>query len=274
MKIKEIQVKSVLVKSNLPESDFVINPYLGCLNTCAYCYARFMKRFTGHKEPWGSFVDVKINALEILEKELKKFKGVRKKYSLCLSSVTDPYQKVEEKFKLTRGILELLVEYPCFEVEIITKSDLVLRDLDILGNIRKKKVVLSLGVLEDDKAKWIEPNASLPSQRIKALEKIKAEDIKTSAFISPILPFITDLDLIFRALKGKVDEVFGETFNRRGANFTNLAKVLKAKFPGVLEEYKRLYFSNEYKDYLRKTKKEFYEKAKKHRLPVWGFFTH
>ena len=67
MKIKEIKAKSIVTKSGLPEGDFVINPYIGCMHGCIYCYARFMKRFTGHKEPWGQFIDVKINAPELIK---------------------------------------------------------------------------------------------------------------------------------------------------------------------------------------------------------------
>jgi len=274
MKIKEIQAKSILVKSNLPGTDFVINPYLGCSHACLYCYARFMKRFTGHKEPWGSFVDIKINSLDILKKQLSKLKDGKKKYGLLFSSVTDAYQPLEKKYKLTRSMLELLINYPEFEIEIITKSDLVLRDLDILKKLRKAKVVFSLGVLDDKVAKFIEPGASLPSKRILALKKLKKAGIKTSAFISPILPGLTDFEEIFSQLKGKIDEIFGETFNPRGANYTNLAKVLKSRLPELLEEYKKIFFSDYHQEYLKKTRKEFYQIAKKYNIPVWGFFTH
>ena len=281
MKVKEIQAKSVLVKTKLPGADFVINPYVGCSHACVYCYARFMKRFTGHNEPWGSFVDVKINTPEILKKQLKHLK--QRTYHVLLSSVTDSYQPIEKKCKLTRKILQIFLDYLQFEIEIITKSDLVLRDLDILKKLRKVRVVFSLGVSDDKIAGFIEPGASLPSKRIKALGKIHEAGIKTSAFISPILPGLTDFNKTFSQLKGKVDEVFGETFNPRGANFTNLALVLKSRFPKLLPEYKKIFlaphrsgagFTDDHQEYLKKTKKDFYQTAKKYHLPVWNFFTH
>ena len=87
MKIKEIKAKSILVKSNLPGADYVINPYIGCMHACKFCYARFMKRFTGHKEEWGDFVDVKINALDLIPKDTKKYRNKL----VVLGSTTDPY---------------------------------------------------------------------------------------------------------------------------------------------------------------------------------------
>ncbi|MBI5181776.1 MAG: radical SAM protein, partial [Nitrospirae bacterium] len=91
--IKEIKVKSLLSKSGIPGADYCINPYVGCFHCCRYCYATFMKRFTGHAEPWGSFVDVKINAPEVLEKQLKR----AEKGNVIISSVTDAYQPKEAR---------------------------------------------------------------------------------------------------------------------------------------------------------------------------------
>ena len=98
MKIKEIKTKSIIVKSNLPDGDFVINPYIGCMHGCKYCYARFMKRFTGHTEPLGSFVDIKINAPDLIPEGTNKYR----EKSIIISSVTDPYQPIEREYKITR----------------------------------------------------------------------------------------------------------------------------------------------------------------------------
>ena len=127
MEIKEIKVKSIIVKSGLPGADFVINPYIGCVHGCIYCYARFMKRFTGHLEPWGDFVDVKINGPDLIPEKWSKYQGK----SIIIGSVTDAYQPIEKKYQLTRRILEKLIPLQP-DLEIITKSDLVLRDIDLL----------------------------------------------------------------------------------------------------------------------------------------------
>ena len=128
MIVNEVTVNDYLTKSNLPSSDYVINPYIGCSHGCKYCYASFMKRFTGHKEEWGSFIDIKKSSKKInLNKISKK--------NVFLSSVTDCYNSLEEKYKLTRSILEQLVNSDCY-LSISTKSKLILRDVDILKKMK------------------------------------------------------------------------------------------------------------------------------------------
>ncbi|MCG2686361.1 radical SAM protein, partial [Candidatus Parcubacteria bacterium] len=127
MKTALIQCKTLLTKSRLPEADYCINPYIGCSHECVYCYSRFKKRFTGHTEKWGEFVDIKINAPEVLEKQLSRNP---KKGVALLGSVTDAYQPVEKKYKITRAILKVLLKYD-FPVSVLTKSDLVTRDVDL-----------------------------------------------------------------------------------------------------------------------------------------------
>ena len=125
LKTEEIVVKSIITKSNLPAASYVVNSYIGCQHGCIYCYSEFMKRFTNHHEPWGTFVDVKINAVNIIKP--MKYKDKR----LLFSSVTDAYQPIESKYELTRKLLMALIPGQP-KIEILTKSSLVLRDLDIL----------------------------------------------------------------------------------------------------------------------------------------------
>ena len=105
MKVIEIQAKSILSKSKVQA--YALNPYVGCEHDCSYCYARFMKKFTQHDEAWGNFVDVKINAPEILKKEVLK----KKKGKVWISGTCDPYQALENKYQLTRKCLEILSKY-------------------------------------------------------------------------------------------------------------------------------------------------------------------
>ena len=133
-KITEKHCKTALSKSGL-SYDYTVNPYTGCLHGCVYCYANFMRRFSGHlKDRWGSFVDVKVNLLDVLAKELPRRPGG----SVWLSSVCDPYQQVEAKYALTRGAIELLSKYPKFTISILTKNALVLRDVDLLTKMRNR----------------------------------------------------------------------------------------------------------------------------------------
>jgi DNA repair photolyase len=126
VKIKEVQTGNPITKSNLPDADYVINPYTGCLHSCIYCYARFMKRFTGHDEPWGSFVDVKLNAADAVPRKGEKYKNK----SIFMSSVTDPYLELEKKYELTRRILKRIAEFEP-DLGVQTKSALITRDIDI-----------------------------------------------------------------------------------------------------------------------------------------------
>lgn len=128
MIVKEINVNDYVTKSNLPASDYVINPYVGCPHGCKYCYASFMKRFTGHKEDWGTFVDVKRCDKPI---NVNKLRGKR----VFLSSVTDPYNPLEEKYEFTKKILMQLLSAEC-ELSISTKSSLILRDIDLLKSLK------------------------------------------------------------------------------------------------------------------------------------------
>lgn len=137
MIVKEISCKSLLNKTGL-DCDYCINPYVGCSNNCVYCYARFMLRYSGHKEEWGSFVDVKVNAVDVLKSELRN----RKPGSIFLSSVTDPYQKIEKDYELTKTILEVLPK--SFRPYILTKSSLVTRDVKILKEFRRAQVGMTI----------------------------------------------------------------------------------------------------------------------------------
>src|SRR4030042_836027 len=204
MIVREIRAKTILSKSQI--FDYTINPYVGCAHGCTYCYARFMKRFSGHKEPWGKFVDVKINAAELLKHEvLKKTSSGR----VWMSGVCDPYQPVERKYKLTRQCLEILIYYD-WPITIQTGSGLVLRDADLLKDKPHINVGLSITTGDEDIRKLFEPNAPPIAERIHALETLHQGGIRTYAMIAPILPGVERLPI---QLAGKVDYVLMDKMN-------------------------------------------------------------
>jgi DNA repair photolyase len=178
-----VESRSILSKTGIQCFDYVINCYRGCSFGCLHCYASFMKRFTGHRENWGEFVDVKINAPEILRKEIRRID----KGKVFLSSVTDPYLPLEARFRLTRGVLECMIGRD-FEITILTRSPLVTRDIDVFKGLKSVEVGLSIPTDREDIRKIFEPSATPISARIKALKKLKEEGIKTYAFIAPLLP--------------------------------------------------------------------------------------
>ena len=139
--VDNVSVRSVMTKSTSPVGGFSVNPYVGCPHACKYCYASFMKRFTGHAEPWGTFLDVK--HWEPI-KNPHKYDGQR----VVIGSVTDGYNPYEEKYCNTRKLLEEL-RGSTAEIMICTKSDLVLRDIDLLRQFPKVTVSWSVNTLDE-----------------------------------------------------------------------------------------------------------------------------
>lgn len=203
MKIREIKAKSVLSKSQVYE--YALNPYLGCGHGCVYCYAKFMKRFTGHTESWGEFVDVKINAPELLSREVKK----KKAGHVWISGVCDPYQPLEKKYMITKKCISILVENS-WPFTIQTKSPLVLRDIEILKRATDAEVGFTITTADEKIRRIFEPGAPPAKKRIRALADLHSAGIKTFAMIAPILPGAGGL---ISELKGKVDNVLIDRLN-------------------------------------------------------------
>jgi DNA repair photolyase len=184
--VTEITAKTILVRSRIPGADYVINPYLGCAHGCRYCYAVFMRRYARHHPgaPWGSFVEVKVNLARVLTAELarKKQRG-----RVILSSVCDPYQPVELRYRLTRGALEILAEFG-WGIDILTRSPLVLRDLDLLSAIPGVSVGLSIPTDDDRVRQRLEPQAPPIPARIATLKKLAQAGLSPWVFIAPMLP--------------------------------------------------------------------------------------
>ena len=209
MYIKEIQSKSILSKSKI--FPYVINPYVGCQHGCTYCYARFMKRFTGHREPWGQFVDVKINAVELLKLEIRKKKPGR----VWVSGVCDPYQLLEKKYQLTRGCLQVLADQH-WPVSVLTRSPLVLRDMDILKTGENFEVGMSITTADEQVRFQFEPSAPPIRERLQALGVLHQIGIRTYAMLAPLLPGCEGLPEL---LAGKVDYVFLDRMNYQYADW-------------------------------------------------------
>ena len=207
--VKETLAKTILSPSRI--YPWVINPYTGCQHGCSYCYARFMKRVTGHREPWGEFVDVKINAPDLLRVEIQK----KKRGRVWVSGVCDPYQPLEAQYRLTRQCLEILVQH-AWPVIIQTRSPLVLRDMDIIRDARDIEVGLSVTTADDSIRKLFEPDAPPIPDRIQALEELHNAGIRTYAMIAPVLPGAEGLAGL---LKGKIDYVLIDRMNYHYADW-------------------------------------------------------
>ncbi|MEM3555763.1 MAG: radical SAM protein [Candidatus Micrarchaeia archaeon] len=248
MIVREVKCKSLLNPSKL--AVYCINPYVGCQHGCTYCYAdSITRKFSKHSEKWGEFVDVKLNAPEVLRKEIRK----KKKGSVFISSLTDAYQPVEKKYELTRKLLEILLEND-FPVCIQTKSPLVIRDLDLLKKFGECEVGFTIITLDESLKNFFEPFSPSVKERIDALRELNENGVRTYLFAGPLLPFISE-----SSLEGLV-EVACETkstlwfdkLNLKAGVWERVSEALQSYEPEMIPKWEEVLLSKN--DYYRKLK--------------------
>ena len=230
--IQEVNVKSILSKSNLPVCEYSVNPYVGCTHGCKYCYASFMKRFTGHPEPWGTFLDVKYWPKI---KNPGKYAGKE----LFIGSVTDPYNPQEEVFGRTRELL-LELKGSGAKISIATKSDLILRDLELIKTFPGARVSWSINTLDEVFKNDMDDAVSI-KRRLSAMEAFHQAGIRTTCFISPIFPGITDVKAIIRRAKGCCNLIWLENLNLRGSFKPDILDYIRNKYPDLVSLYEEIY---------------------------------
>lgn len=261
---KHIEVKSILNKTKRRDpwflDEYTINPYSACSFNCLYCYIRGSK-YGSHME---HSLAIKINAVELLKKQLA-LRARKKQYGIIvLSSATDPYLKIEAEEKLTRSLLEVILEFR-FPVHMITKSDLIIRDIDLLKEINKKAILpddlkgrlkggtivsFSFSTLKDDVARIFEPGATPPSLRLKAMEVVRKSSLTTGVSLMPLLPYICDtteqLELFFSTFrKIGVDYILPATLALYGTDKADskilVLRAVKKHYPDLLEKYEKFF---------------------------------
>jgi DNA repair photolyase len=247
---KEIEAKILLSKNKKPSSwfgtSYLFNIYRGCEHGCIYCDSRSLC----YKVDNFDELIVKKNAVELLHKELK---SKRKKGCLGTGAMTDPYTLSEKKYSLTRGCLEVIAEYN-YPIHLTTKSNLILRDLDILQEINKiyASVAITITTTDDNLAKKIEPHAPSSTDRFKALGILSTLGICTSITMMPILPFIEDTEENIISIVEKADYYgvkhivpwIGMSLRDRQRDY--FYKNLDKNFPGIKEKYEKR-FGDRYK---------------------------
>ena len=220
MKVRVVKrrAKSLYTRSRIPGVSWSVNQYVGCSFACPYCYA---KNVGGETEgEWGSWVIAKINAPDLARKHVSG--------TVVMSTVSDPYQPVEAELKLTRSTLRFMDKRN--ELSILTKSPLVTRDIDIFKLFRSIEVGLTLNSFEGREKTLLEPLTPLMNARINALQKLHEEGIRTYAFISPIIPGVTDVSRIVEEARDFVDYYFFEVLNLRKAGKA-FEETLRSEFP-------------------------------------------
>ena len=241
--VREILARSMLSKSGLAQ--YAVNCYVGCLHACIYCYARFMRRFTGHRESWGRFLDARVNAPELLAKEARRRPGGH----AILSSVCDGWQPVEERYQLSRRCLAILADAG-YEISILTKSSLVTRDLDILAGYDRAEIGATLTTADESLRAEIEPGASPAADRAQALRAAAARGVRVYAFLGPFMPYLSDRDEHLDALMALIADlplthIWVDKLNPRPGVWASVAAWLRRSHPELTPTYRGILFNAE-----------------------------
>jgi len=212
MTLREVLCKTAASRSGLPGLDWALNPYRGCGHACSYCYAQDVTRFEMGR-PWGETIEVKTNFVQMLARQLER----RPEGTFGLGTVTDPYQPLEKDYRLSRGSL-LELKRMGSPVSVLTKSDLVVRDLDLLSSWRGAEVGISIGIVDDGLARALEPGAPVPTRRFEALRHLSSEGIDAYVMAAPIVPGICDSEeslktLVRRTADAGVRRIMWDKFN-------------------------------------------------------------
>lgn len=228
MSVRLVQCKSARSRSRLPGLDWALNPYRGCEHGCAYCYAQDVTRFETER-PWGDRVEVKTNLVQRLKRELE----VRADGVHGIGTVTDPYQPLEKKYELTRGSLAVLKRSGA-RISILTKSDLVLRDIDILRSWPDAEVGMSVSCLSEGITEAIEPHAPSPSRRFRALAELSSEGISVYVMFAPLIRGLCDSDedirrVVRAAGEASVKTIMWDKFNPKPMASSRLKNALVEK---------------------------------------------
>ncbi len=247
MRIVRTFVNSLFTRTRIPGLKYTINQYVGCQFGCRYCYAKFSTKFWKNryniKEKWGDWIIIKENSPELVKKYVSGW--------VWMSSVSDPYQPIEKKENLTRKVLENMNKM--IKLSILTKSDLILRDLEIFRRFNNIEIGLTINDFEGSIKRFLEPRTISSEKRIEVLKALKDEGFKTYAFISPVIPGILDVDGILSEIRGICDNVYIEFLNIRKAgkdviewledNFPESLSILKDR-EKILDYAKRFYRFN------------------------------
>jgi len=237
--VRETICKTILNRTSL--GDYSLNCYTGCAHGCAYCYARFMQRFHPHDEPWGQFVDIKVNAVEVLYRQLRRAEPGE----VFVSSACDGWQPIEASCQLTRRCCELLLQRG-FRVHVLTKSTLVVRDLEVFAG-HPACIGVTVTTLDEGLRELWEPGASPVQDRFAVLQQARQAGIETSIMFGPLLPALSDDPasierMLARAAELQIERIWVDALNPRPRVWPSVARLLQRHFPHLVEPYRRLLF--------------------------------
>ena len=227
-------------RSRIPGADYVLNPYIGCLHGCRYCYVQALcKKYGWSYGKWGKWVIVRRNLPKLV-------RGKILNGWIYVTSLCDAYQPIESRFKLTRSIFDSMDRLN--RIYILTKSDLILRDLDVLRRFRDVEIGLTVNSFDEKLRRFLEPRAASMEKRFNTLKTIKEQSFRCFGFISPVIPYVSDVEVVLNNLRGLTDYVIMEILNPCVRDFV---KWLKDNYP---ESYEVLIDKDKFWSFIRNLK--------------------
>lgn len=230
----EVKISRILNPTSIDLGEYVINPAKGCEFACLYCYVRSNKTTSREQRAWGSYVDVRINAAEQLEKEI----ALKKPRSVLLGSTTECFQPIEKQCGLMREILRVLNKHGVF-YSILTRSPLIVEFIPCLNKVFCKKIYFTFNTMRDDLKSAFEPKSPAFEQRFKAIDVLLAHKISVIPYFSPVFPWISDFKGVFQRFSS-VSRIEFEGLNFNLINIEDIIRALGAVYPELKDKYTRL----------------------------------
>ena len=239
VKISECTPRTILSPCGLKNIDYQVDPYIGCEHYCYYCYALLQA-----ETDWSKEILIHNNIVNQLSEEIDKISP----QTIYMGYHTDPYQPCESEFRQTNRVLKLFLEKG-FSASILTKSDLVIRDIDILNEMKDAAVSVSVAFNDNRTRRKFEANTINTEERIEALRQLKAVGVRTGALVCPVIPYITDAFQLVDTLAPHTDNIwiYGLNINDRfGQNWMNIHEILSNQFPDLVEKIEPVIFSKDH----------------------------
>jgi len=254
---KTVKTSRILNPTSIDLGEYVINPYMGCEFSCLYCYVRSNKVISKKRAPWGSYVEARINAPKLLEKEIL----LKKPSYVLLGSTTECFQGAEERYKITKKILQILNRYEVYYT-ILTRSAYIEEYIDLLKKGFCKKIYFTINNLPPSLKAGLEGKSHPYEERFKAIHRLLEQDIDVVPYFSPILPWVSDFKGIFSKFP-KLRSIEFEGLNFKVGNIEKIIDVTAAIYPRLKKDYERLLRDRTYYDkFWDGVKKDIKEEAK------------
>lgn len=230
----EVKITRILNPTSINLGEYVINPFMGCEFSCLYCYVRSNRVISKKTKPWGEYVDIRINAPALLEKELQ----AKKPKAVLLGSTCECFQPIEKKYKITEKILKILTKNKVYYT-ILTRSPAILESIDVLKDGFCKGIYFTVNNFDDKFKSRLEPKTPAFSQRVDAVNKLLEEGLPVIPYFSPALPWISDTKDIFNKFRNAPGVEF-ECLNFRLVNIRDIIDNIGAVEPSLLDKYNRM----------------------------------